>query len=174
MTMKRLFTKHSSPFLLAKGRGVSLLLLLLFPLLASAQGVAFEPDGTTLEQASAKAKAENKLIFLDCYTSWCGPCKKMARETFTLAEVGAYMNPKFVSIKIDMESAYGAPLAKKLQIQAYPTFVIFNADAQEISRFLGYHDAQSFLKVLEEKGKDDASAAIKARFDAGERDPQFL
>lgn len=174
MTMKRLFTKHSSPFLLAKGRGVSLLLLLLFPLLASAQGVAFEPDGTTLEQASAKAKAENKLIFLDCYTSWCGPCKKMARETFTLAEVGAYMNPKFVSIKIDMESAYGAPLAKKLQIQAYPTFVIFNADAQEISRFLGYHDAQSFLKVLEEKGKDDASAALKARFDAGERDPQFL
>ena len=141
---------------------------------AMAQGVVFEPDGTTLEQAAAKAKAENKLIFLDCYTQWCGPCKKMAKETFTLAEVGAVMNPKFVNIKIDMESAYGAPLAKKLQIQAYPTFVIFNADAQEISRFLGYHDAPSFLKVLEEKGKDDASAGLKARFDAGERDPKFL
>ncbi len=139
-----------------------------------AQGVNFEPEGTTLEQASAKAKAENKLIFLDCYTQWCGPCKKMAREVFPLAEVGEVMNPKFVSIKIDMESAYGAPLAKKLQIQAYPTFVIFNADAQEISRFLGYHAASDFLKVLEEKGKDDASAALKARFDAGERDPQFL
>ena len=141
---------------------------------AMAQGVVFEPNGTTLEQASAKAKAENKLIFLDCYTTWCGPCKKMAKETFTLAEVGAVMNPKFVNIQIDMESAYGAPLAKKLQIQAYPTFVIFNADGQEISRFLGYHDAPSFLKVLEEKGKDDASAGLKARFDAGERDPQFL
>lgn len=141
---------------------------------AMAQGVTFEPDGTTLEQASAKAKAENKLIFLDCYTQWCGPCKKMAREVFPLAEVGAAMNPKFVSIKIDMESAYGAPLAKKLQIQAYPTFVIFNADAQEISRFLGYHAPADFLKVLEEKGKDDASSAFKARFDAGERDPQFL
>ena len=141
---------------------------------AMAQGVVFEPDGTTLEQASAKAKAENKLIFLDCYTQWCGPCKKMSKEVFPLAEVGAVMNPKFVNIKIDMESAYGAPLAKKLQIQAYPTFVIFNADAQEISRFLGYHAAGDFLKVLEEKGKDDASAAFKARFDNGERDPKFL
>lgn len=141
---------------------------------AMAQGVVFEPDGTTLEQASAKAKAEKKLIFLDCYTQWCGPCKKMSKEVFPLAEVGAAMNPKFVNIKIDMESAYGAPLAKKLQIQAYPTFVIFNADAQEISRFLGYHAPADFLKVLEEKGKDDASAGFKARFDNGERDPQFL
>lgn len=141
---------------------------------AMAQGVVFEPNGTTLEQASAKAKAENKLIFLDCYTQWCGPCKKMSKEVFPLAEVGAVMNPKFVNIQIDMESAYGAPLAKKLQIQAYPTFVIFNADAQEISRFLGYHAAGDFLKVLEEKGKDDASATFKARFDSGERDPKFL
>ena len=81
-----------------------------------AQGMVFEPDGTTLEQASAKAKAENKLIFLDCFTSWCGPCKKMARDVFPQEQVGAYMNPRFVNIKIDMESEYGAPLAKKLQL----------------------------------------------------------
>ena len=75
-----------------------------------AQGMVFEPEGTTLEQASAKAKAENKLIFLDCFTSWCGPCKKMARDVFPQEQVGAFMNPRFVNIKIDMESAYGAPL----------------------------------------------------------------
>ena len=50
--------------------------------------VAFEPEGTTLEQASAKAKAENKLIFIDCYTQWCGPCKKMSKEVFPQASVG--------------------------------------------------------------------------------------
>ena len=111
-----------------------------------AQGMVFEPEGTTLEQASAKAKAENKLIFLDCFTSWCGPCKKMARDVFPQEQVGAFMNPRFVNIKIDMESAYGAPLAKKLQIQAYPTFVIFNADAQEIGRFLGGSAAEEFIK----------------------------
>lgn len=150
------------------------LFALIIALGAMAQGVAFEPEGTTLEQASAKAKAENKLIFLDCYTQWCGPCKKMTRDVFPQEKVGAYMNPKFVSIKIDMDGTYGAPLAKKLQIQAYPTFVIFNADAQEISRFLGYHAADDFIKVVEEKSTDNASTALEQRWKAGDRDPQFL
>lgn len=157
------------------GRGVSLFLLFfMLPLLTFAQGVVFEPAGTTLEQASAKAKAENKLIFLDCYTQWCGPCKKMSKEVFPLEKVGAYMNPKFVNLQIDMESAYGAPLAKKLQIQAYPTFVIFNADAQEISRFLGYQAADEFIKVVEQKSADNSSSALEQRWKNGDRDPQFL
>ena len=139
-----------------------------------AQGMVFEPEGTTLEQASAKAKAENKLIFLDCFTSWCGPCKKMARDVFPQEQVGAFMNPRFVNIKIDMESAYGAPLAKKLQIQAYPTFVIFNADAQEIGRFLGGSAAEEFIKNVEEKSKDNSSADLQKRWKEGDRDPQFL
>ena len=155
-------------------RLTSTLLTLAIAITAMAQGVVFEPEGTTLEQASAKAKAENKLIFLDCYTQWCGPCKKMTKEVFPQEKVGAYMNPKFVSIKIDMEGTYGAPLAKKLQIQAYPTFVIFNADAQEISRFLGYHAADDFIKVVEEKSADNASTALEQRWKAGDRDPQFL
>ena len=139
-----------------------------------AQGVAFEPEGTTLAQASAKAKSENKLIFLDCFTQWCGPCKKMSREVFPQEKVGAAMNPRFVSLKIDMESEYGAPLAKQLQITAYPTFVVFTADAEEISRFLGYHEADDFLSVLEEKSKDNTSAPLRARWQSGDRDPQFL
>ncbi len=155
-------------------RLTSTLLTLAIAVTAMAQGVVFEPEGTTLEQASAKAKAENKLIFLDCYTQWCGPCKKMSKEVFPQEKVGAYMNPKFVNIKIDMESAYGAPLAKKLQIQAYPTFVIFNADAQEISRFLGYQAADEFIKVVGEKSADNASSALEQRWKNGDRDPQFL
>lgn len=139
-----------------------------------AQGVAFEPEGTTLEQASAKAKAENKLIFLDAYTQWCGPCKMMARTVFPQEAVGNALNPRFVSIKIDMESAYGAPLAKKLQITAYPTFVIFNADAQEIGRFLGGSNAEEFIKRVEEKSKDNSSSSLQQRWKNGDRDPQFL
>ena len=148
--------------------------LFLFSLSLMAQGVNFEPEGTTLEQASAKAKAENKLIFLDCFTQWCGPCKKMAREVFPQAAVGAYMNPKFINLKIDMESAYGAPLAKKLQISAYPTFVIFNADAQEIGRFLGGSGAEEFMAKVEDKSRDNSSASLQARWESGDRDPQFL
>ncbi len=139
-----------------------------------AQGMAFEPEGTTLEQASVKAKAENKLIFLDCFTTWCGPCKKMAREVFPQETVGKYMNDKYVNLQIDMEGEYGAPLAKKLQISAYPTFVIFNADAKEIGRFLGSHDAFSFIQKVEETSKDNASQSFEQRWESGERTPEFL
>ncbi|MDE5550176.1 MAG: thioredoxin family protein [Bacteroidaceae bacterium] len=139
-----------------------------------AQGMAFEPEGTTLEQASAKAKAENKLIFLDCFTQWCGPCKKMARDVFPQEQVGAFMNSRYVNLKIDMESAYGAPLAKKLQIQAYPTFVIFNANAEEIGRFVGGCAAEDFIKNVEEKSKDNSSAELQKRWQNGDRDPEFL
>jgi len=147
---------------------------LLITLSMTAQGIAFEPDGTTLEQASAKAKAEKKLIFLDAYTKWCGPCKMMARDVFPQEKVGAFMNPKFVSVQIDMESAYGAPLAKKLQVTAYPTFIIFNADAQEIGRFLGGSQADEFLKKVEEKSLDNSSSQLEQRWKQGDRDPQFL
>ena len=153
---------------------LTLVMCMLTAAVSMAQGVIFEPEGTTLEQAAAKAQAENKLIFLDCYTTWCGPCKKMVRETFPQESVGAYMNAKFVNLKIDMESAYGAPLAKKLQVQAYPTFVIFTANAEEINRILGYHDAESFIKVLEEKSQDNSSGPLQQRWRSGDRDPQFL
>ena len=139
-----------------------------------AQGMVFEPEGTTLEKAAVKAKAENKMIFLDCFTTWCGPCKMMANTVFPQEKVGAAMNPKFVNVKIDMESAYGAPLAKKLQITAYPTFVIFNADLQEVGRFLGGSQADEFLKRVQEKSADNSSSALKARWEAGERNPEFL
>jgi len=140
----------------------------------SAQGMNFEPKGTTLEQASVKAKAEGKLIFLDCFTQWCGPCKKMDREVFPQPQVGAFMNPKYVCLQIDMESTYGAPLAKKLQVQAYPTFVIFNADVKEIGRFVGGSAAEEFIKNVREKSKDNSSADLQARWESGDRDPQFL
>ena len=67
------------------------------------KGISFEKEGTLFKEAVQKATATKKLIFLDCYTSWCGPCKKMAKDIFPLEEVGKFMNPAYVSIQIDME-----------------------------------------------------------------------
>lgn len=55
-------------------------------IIASAQGIDFFHG--SYEEALKKARSENKGIFVDVYTSWCGPCKKMAREVFTQAGVG--------------------------------------------------------------------------------------
>src|SRR5690554_7357569 len=60
-------------------------------------GIKFE--NLTFEEAIQKAKEENKLIFLDAYAVWCGPCKMMDRTTFKSEEVGKVFNKNFINIK---------------------------------------------------------------------------
>ncbi|MDE5610835.1 MAG: thioredoxin family protein, partial [Odoribacter sp.] len=84
--------------------------LLLFCLLAgyttfAQEGVNFR--NITLEEAQEQAKAENKLVFMDCYTSWCGPCKNMTEKVFPQKAAGDYFNPRFVCVKYDMEKGAG-------------------------------------------------------------------
>ena len=141
---------------------------------AMAQGIDFMPEGSKLNDAVAKAKAEGKMVFLDCYTSWCGPCKMMSSRIFPTQEVGDFMNPRYVSIKIDMEKGEGPSLVEKLQISAYPTFIIFNGDGEEVGRFLGGSDATRFIDNVTKNSVDNGSAELQKRFDAGDRDPQFL
>src|SRR5690554_7882772 len=71
-------------------------------------GIFFE--SLTFEEAIQKAKKENKLIFLDAYAVWCGPCKLMDRTTFKSEKVGALFNENFINIKIDMEKGEGVDL----------------------------------------------------------------
>lgn len=140
----------------------------------NSKGVAFEKEGTLFSQAVQKASGTGKLIFLDCYTSWCGPCKMMANTVFPQEQVGSFMNPKYVCIKIDMEKGEGPELAKKLQVSAYPTFIVFNGAGQEIGRFLGGCDAEEFMERVKKASTDNASAEMDKRFADGERDEEFL
>ena len=78
---------------------------LLCSVMLFAQGVNFQ--NLTYAEALEKAKAENKLVFMDCYTSWCGPCKMMTNEVFPQKEAGDYFNPLFVCVKFDMEKGEG-------------------------------------------------------------------
>ena len=83
----------------------------------------------TLDEACTKAKAEKKLIFVDLYTSWCAPCKMMADKVFPDVKLGAFMNERFVCVKYDTGADKdGSELAKKFNVQAYPTFLILNVD----------------------------------------------
>lgn len=141
---------------------------------AMADGINFMPHDALLKDAVAKAKAENKMVFLDCYTSWCGPCKAMAKKVFPLDTVGEYMNPRFVSIKIDMEKGEGPALAKKYEVSAFPTFIIFNGDGGEVGRFMGGSDAAGFINRVKEKSKDSGAADMDKRFDNGDRSEAFL
>lgn len=114
-----------------------------------AQGINFEP--LTLDQAMSKANnpADPKLILVDCYTTWCIPCVEMAQMEFPKKIAGDYFNPKFVSVKFDMEKGEGKEIGKKYNVTAYPTFLILNAQGQEINRVVGKATAEEFIKKVE-------------------------
>ncbi len=69
---------------------------------AKGQGIKFE-EGLSLKQIKEKARTENKYIFIDCYTTWCKPCKAMEKDVYSDKGVGDLFNKKFISAKIQMD-----------------------------------------------------------------------
>ena len=111
-------------------------LLGIFTLSVSAQGIVFEQN-KDLNTALSKAKAENKLVFIDAYAEWCGPCKVMARDIFPLKEVGDFFNVHFVNLKLDMEAKENLEIAKKYEVKAYPSYLFLNANGELVHKGLG-------------------------------------
>jgi len=89
-------------------------------------------------KALAEAKKQNKLIFLDAYASWCGPCKLLKKNTFPDKEAGEYFNTNFISVAIDMEKGDGPALSEKFSVNAYPTLIITDANGKIITFTQGY------------------------------------
>lgn len=138
------------------------------------EGVQFV-EGKTFAEAVAQAKAEGKKVFLDCYTSWCGPCKMMTNTVFPQKVVGDYMNKEFVNIKIDMEKGEGPALAKHLKVRAYPTFVMFDGDGKEIGRMVGgIANGADFVTAVKASVGEMSVASMTERYDKGERDQKFI
>lgn len=144
------------------------------PLFAEESGVNFV-EGKTFAEVLAQAKQENKLVFVDCYTSWCGPCKMMATKVFPQKVMGDYFNPKFVSVKIDMEKGEGVDLKKKFEVAAFPTFVILDGDGNELHRIVGGdQDCQKFIDRVNTVFSGNSLAALSKRYENGERDIDFM
>lgn len=112
-----------------------------------AAGVNFET--LTFDAALQKAATTGKLVFMDCQTVWCGPCRAMARDVFPLPRVGEYFSEHFVSIKQDMETGEGPDLSRRYKVKAYPTMLILDAEGHELHRIVGYRSADALLQELE-------------------------
>lgn len=119
------------------------------PLSSLAQGVDFKE--LPVREVLDLAQKEKKLVFVDFYTTWCGPCKKMSSEVFTQRHVGEYFNRTFVNLKVDAEKGEGVELAKRYQVKAYPTFVVLKPDGTEIYRTSGARPAdESWIRFGKE------------------------
>ena len=129
----------------------------------------------TLNEACEKAKMEGKMVFVDLYTSWCGPCKVMAAEVFPNVQLGEFMNKHFVCVKYDTGAEEdGKVLAKKFNIQAYPTFLLLNTDQGLENQIVGATiDPLEFKKLVEE-AMSASIASLEKQYKEGNREVSFL
>lgn len=148
-------------------------ILLIIPTISKAQdkdtstvplnsGIHFE-SGLSWPDVLAKAKVANKYIFVDCYASWCAPCRYMSQHIFPQQEIGDYFNAHFISVAVQMDQTahdskqiqqwYTAArsLNEKYSIELYPTYLFFSPDGLPIHRIVGgANDAKGFLAKVQD------------------------
>jgi thiol:disulfide interchange protein len=102
----------------------------------------------SLYEAKVLSKKTGKPIFIDCYTDWCGPCKRMAATSFIDDKVGEVFNNKFINIKIEMEkNPIGTELAKRYRVRAYPTLLIIDSEGALIKQVIGMQNANGLITM---------------------------
>ena len=143
---------------------------------SSAQGITFEHGN--FAAVCAKAKAEKKLVFIDVYTSWCGPCKYMAATVFKQDNVGQYFNSHFINFKIDAEKGEGKALAAKYKIQYYPTYLFIDDKGAVFNKAVGNIKDSLFLgiaaKASQEFTNPNSLPRMQAQYATRKKDTAFL
>jgi len=145
---------------------------------ANAQNRSIVFENTTVWNKIVKtAKKEKKLIFVDCYTSWCAPCKVLAAKVFTQDSVADFFNANFVNAKLDMEKDVdGVKLAKQHEVHAYPTMLFIDPNTGEAVHKIVGSGTPQWLIAEGEKAIDPLNnlAALEKRYANGERDADFI
>ena len=126
-------------------------------------------------EALSKAGQEKKLLFMDCYTEWCGPCKLLAKNVFTRDSVADFFNANFINFSIDMEKGEGRELQKRFQVSAYPTLLLINGEGEEVFRSVGGCSANELLACFRNALEpENTIAGMEKKFAAGNRNPEFV
>lgn len=142
---------------------------LLFTSNATAQGIEFFHG--KWKEALVEAEKEDKLIFIDCYTTWCGPCKRMAKNVFTKSEVGDFFNENFINLKLDMEKTDGKSFGREYVVSAYPTLYFINYKGEIIKTQTGGKKPEDLIAFGKAAMKGyDKSGNYAEAYEEGKRD----
>ena len=145
----------------------------LFPFVSSQNGIQFT-SGTWAEVLE-EAKTQKRLIFVDAYTTWCGPCKMMDRNTYTDAGVGLYFNENFINVKLDMERGEGLQFARTYEVNAYPTVLFINHEGMEIHREMGYRSPLELMRAGQIASDPQKNGALlELEFEEGDQSPERI
>ncbi|MCW5908042.1 MAG: DUF255 domain-containing protein [Chitinophagales bacterium] len=158
------------------GLTLTLIVALVFQYLnVSAQGIEFQHD-KTFKEILDMAKAQDKIIFMDCYTAWCGPCKRLAAQVFPDSAVGVYFNEHFINSKFDMEKGEGPEIASRYGIRAYPTLLWLDSKGEVVHKIVGGLDAAGLIQNGK-KANDPSPGllnALRKQYEAGGREVSLL
>ncbi|SHG64377.1 thioredoxin family protein [Pedobacter caeni] len=151
------------------------------------QGINFE-DVPRWKDVLAKAKKEKKAIFVDSYTTWCGPCKQMDKDVFPVKEVGDFFNANFISFKLQMDKtpnddaikkgryADAAMFEKTYQINSYPCYLFFDENGNLVHKAGGGGLKPADFIAIGKEALDPAQQMLsfKNRYIKGERSAEFI
>lgn len=138
-------------------KSLSIFTLLVFLFGVSFTGVPETTDSNGINfqninfnTALQKSKKENKLLFVNVYAVWCGPCKILKERTFTSKKVADAVNANFISLDIDAEKGEGPEFSQKYEVTAHPLVLIIDGNGKVKKRILGYRTDAQLLSELKE------------------------
>jgi thiol-disulfide isomerase/thioredoxin len=152
-----------------------LITFILFSWIAQAQEVGIRFEDSTFDESLAKARASGRFLFIDCFTTWCGPCKQLEKEVFPNPEVAEYFNSKFINLRIDVEKGEGPELRKRFGVQPVPTLLFINADGMVEHKFIGTYPPDEFIKKSDEVfNNENRYGVLKRKYDSGIRSLELM
>ena len=137
-----------------------------------AQQTAVCFEGGTLESAKAKAAQEKKVLFIMCTANYCGACRMMEREVFTVPEVADFYNKNFVSYKLNMDNPDGKAFGKTCEVPAYPTLIFMDEQGDILFKNVGGLKTKEFMELSRRACAREKSESV--RFEEGDRDKDFV
>ncbi len=154
---------------------ILLTILFLFINIVYAQNRSIVFETGKWQEIKDKAKKENKIIFVDCYTTWCGPCKWMSKNIFTNDTAADFYNNSFICAKFDMEKGEGLDIAKEYGIKAYPTFIFIDGDGKLVHRGCGSQPLKSFIELGNNAlNPEKQLLKLEEQFNTGKRNASFI
>lgn len=139
------------------------------------QGIQFIEARTDSDIAiiNKRADEEKKVIFIDAYAEWCGPCKWMEKNVFTNDTVGKFFNDNFICVRMDMEKGVGISRTYKYEVYAYPTFIFI--DKGTVHRATGARDVKGLMELGETAlNPEKRFSHWQNEYNAGNRQPDFI
>ncbi|HEY8208572.1 MAG TPA: thioredoxin family protein [Myxococcaceae bacterium] len=144
-------------------------MLALLALTALASAPVPEPP---LQKVLDEAAAAGQPVFLDVYTSWCGPCRKLAADVLPAPDVrralGAYRVQRY-----NAERGHGIDVARRYEVDRYPTLLVLNPDGVEIAR-IRQQTVEGLARALDEWRPLGAARFAKDARDGKDADPAAL